>query len=271
MPTSAVLDDIMRSATFPQSSAEMQNTQPPASDLSINTRFSANTTSPFSTVPQPTSAYASPMHANLDLDMTSPYQTMPLSMDMNDPLSMMPTDMNMFPNTQFTGNLMDPSSTHDFTTATATTTNTTTTTPTAAANMPLPPQDQYRSESSSATPDIRSNVPTRTSSSQDQSSLRSTPLAKSDEQSSSSINPSQMTLQPLKNREPVTLSTGNTVNPTAFTDMTFPWQTPVGGFPSTMHSNPHINTQFKNAYSSTGFDMLGVLVRRRADMCVLQV
>jgi hypothetical protein len=27
-----------------------------------------------------------------------------------------------------------------------------------------------------------------------------------------------------------------------------------------MTSNPHMKTQFKNAYSSTGFDMLGVLV-----------
>jgi hypothetical protein len=39
-----------------------------------------------------------------------------------------------------------------------------------------------------------------------------------------------------------------------------PWSAPAGGFPSTMHQNPHMKTQFKNAYSSTGFDMLGVLV-----------
>lgn len=40
----------------------------------------------------------------------------------------------------------------------------------------------------------------------------------------------------------------------------FPWQ-PVGGsWPSTMVNKPHMQSAYKNAYSSTGFDMLGVLV-----------
>ncbi|KAH0273584.1 hypothetical protein KCU91_g5850, partial [Aureobasidium melanogenum] len=41
----------------------------------------------------------------------------------------------------------------------------------------------------------------------------------------------------------------------------FNWPTPEGGWPSTMTGRPHMHSQYKNAYSSTGFDMLGVLMR----------
>ncbi|KAI5361324.1 Putative PAS domain, Zinc finger, GATA-type, Zinc finger, NHR/GATA-type, PAS domain superfamily [Septoria linicola] len=41
----------------------------------------------------------------------------------------------------------------------------------------------------------------------------------------------------------------------------FPWELPEGGWPSTMAGKPHIESVYKNAYSSTGFDMLGVLMR----------
>lgn len=40
----------------------------------------------------------------------------------------------------------------------------------------------------------------------------------------------------------------------------FPWEAPEGGWPSTMVGKPHMTSAYKNAYSSTGFDMLGVLV-----------
>lgn len=40
----------------------------------------------------------------------------------------------------------------------------------------------------------------------------------------------------------------------------FPWDMPEGGWPSTMVGKPHMQSVYKNAYSSTGFDMLGVLV-----------
>ena len=38
------------------------------------------------------------------------------------------------------------------------------------------------------------------------------------------------------------------------------WEPQEGGWPSTMVNRPHMQTSYKNAYSSTGFDMLGVLV-----------
>jgi len=41
----------------------------------------------------------------------------------------------------------------------------------------------------------------------------------------------------------------------------FPWEPPEGGWPSTMSGKPHMGSVYKNAYSSTGFDMLGVLMR----------
>lgn len=40
----------------------------------------------------------------------------------------------------------------------------------------------------------------------------------------------------------------------------FDWDAPEGGWPSTMSGRPHMQTTYKNAYSSSGFDMLGVLV-----------
>lgn len=42
----------------------------------------------------------------------------------------------------------------------------------------------------------------------------------------------------------------------------FPWEEPPGGWPSTIIGRPHTNpqSQYKNAYSTSGFDMLGVLV-----------
>lgn len=40
----------------------------------------------------------------------------------------------------------------------------------------------------------------------------------------------------------------------------FAWDTPEGGWPTTMTGRPHMSSVYKNAYSSTGFDMLGVLV-----------
>jgi hypothetical protein len=40
----------------------------------------------------------------------------------------------------------------------------------------------------------------------------------------------------------------------------FPWVPEGGSWPSTMVNKPHMQSAYKNAYSSTGFDMLGVLV-----------
>lgn len=52
------------------------------------------------------------------------------------------------------------------------------------------------------------------------------------------------------------------VNPANYNpnNQRFDWDAPEGGWPSTMTGRTHMQTTYKNAYSSTGFDMLGVLV-----------
>lgn len=47
----------------------------------------------------------------------------------------------------------------------------------------------------------------------------------------------------------------------------FPWVPEGGSWPSTMVNKPHMQSAYKNAYSSTGFDMLGVLVCYNRLMC----
>lgn len=52
----------------------------------------------------------------------------------------------------------------------------------------------------------------------------------------------------------------------------FNWEAPEGGWPSTMINRPHMQTsQYKNAYSSTGFDMLSVLVCPTCSMLFWQI
>ncbi|KAF2685514.1 white collar [Lentithecium fluviatile CBS 122367] len=241
------MDGLIRSGTYPRTTGEMQNERGPVSDLVINTQFT-NGNSPFSNIP----AYASPMHpnANMDMEMTSPYPDMSLPID--DSLMMGRSDMNMFPNTQFTAPMMDSPVTQDFSSLP--------TAPTQDPNLSMPPPDQYRSNSSSATPDARSKGPTPASS-QDQSSMRSGSRPQSEHQTSSNSVPNQMADASMKNQEPIALPTGQDLPPESFNHIKFPWAVPTGGFPSTRTQNPHMQTQFKNAYSSTGFDMLGVLMR----------
>jgi hypothetical protein len=232
------MPQVMRASTFPQQSADMPSDQLPANDLAINTHFST-ANSPFGNIP----AYASPMHPNasVDMDMASPY--------MNDSLILGP-DMSLFSNPQYPGNVIESSVTQDFTSPLPP--------PQQDGTLPMPPPDQYTSASSSATPDGRSKATTRAGS-QDQNSMRSNSRPQSENLSSSSQTmPTQITNASVRNQESVPLSANQTVN--TFSQLNFPWTEPSGGFPSTKNSNPHIKTQFKNAYSATGFDMLGVLV-----------
>ena len=56
---------------------------------------------------------------------------------------------------------------------------------------------------------------------------------------------------------PLPVNSGN-YNPN---NQGFNWDAGENGWPSTMVGRPHMQTSYKNAYSSTGFDMVGVLVR----------
>jgi PAS domain-containing protein len=257
------MEDMMRNnPSFPRTTREMQHERNGTADLAINTQFQGQH-SPFSTMAAPGSAYASPMHpsASLDMDM-SPYPNgMSMSMDMDGSLTMMQTDINLFPNNQFNTQMMDSPVNQEFIGPMPA--------PNQDGTMPaLQSQDLFKPPSMSNTPEARSGgsgIPSRTSS-QDQNSMRSNSRPHSEQHSSSkgSTTPTQMSLTSLKNQQPIQQETGldlpkeqmNQIN-----DFKLPWNPPSGGFPSTMHSNPHMKTQFKNAYSSTGFDMLGVLMR----------
>lgn len=259
---SAGMGNMMRNnPSFPSSMAEMQNDRNASSDLAINTQFQGQS-SPYAGMAAQGSAYASPLHATAQLDMNmSPYPNgMSMAMDMDDSLDMMQGDMNMFPNNQFNTPVMESPLRQEFIGPM----------PPSTENTPisgLQQQDHFKRPSLSNTPEGRSGtstMPSRTSS-QDQSQ-RSTSRPQIEQHMSSRNNdtPTQMSLASLKKQQPIAQDPGLDLPEKKMhqiDDFKLPWNPPAGGFPSTMHQNPHMKTQFKNAYSSTGFDMLGVLMR----------
>lgn len=257
--SNAPMDGMMRgSTTFPRTSIDMQPDRLPTTELAINTQYQAQN-SPFSAMNGPGSAYASPMHQknSLDMSMTAFSNGMNMPLDMDDSLNIMPTDMNMYPPSRFNASMMTSPIQQDF-----------------VGPQPAPSQDntvsamqrpklhQNRSMSSH-TPETRSagsGFQSRAGS-QDQSSIPSRPQS---EQHSSTNVPTRMSLTSMKNQQPIAQDPGQdlsqeTINK-QFNNANLPIKPPPGGFPSTMHSNPHMKTEFRNAYSATGFDMLGVLV-----------
>ncbi|KAL5396987.1 hypothetical protein PMIN06_013020 [Paraphaeosphaeria minitans] len=255
--SAAAMDAMLPTAAFPRTSSELQNDRVPAADLAINTQYAQpNPNSPFANAG---SAYASPLQHNgpLEMDM-SPYPgAMPMPLDMNDPMGMLPNDMNMFPNSAFGPTMMNSPVAQDFGAP-----------PTSApqdSNVGMAAPAHFRSEPSSTTPNVHSNMPTRTGS-QAESQPRSHSRSNSHNPQIPSQNGTQMSKQSLANQGPIQLEPEHQVpqqryEEASFTKNNFPWVTPAGGFPSTKDRNPHSQTQFKNAYSSTGFDMLGVLMR----------
>lgn len=255
LQTGADLNGIMHDdSSYPRTSRDTQNNRQPAADLSINTELT-NHNSRYSAIPGSGSTYASPMHPSvsmdMDMDMTSPYpnnMTMPL--DMHEPLGIVPSDMNMFSNSQYTNSMMNSPASPEFVCPQPAL-------PSDPNNAGLQAPDQFRNTSLSTTPDQRSSKPTRTNS-RDQSSTPSTSQPHSENPPSSKNVPTPMSLRA---QEGGAQPPQQEISAEALGQIKFPWRTPPGGFPSTMHSKPHMNTQFKNAYSSTGFDMLGVLMR----------
>ena len=262
--STAAMDNILRNNTaFPRTTGDLHNTQLPAADLAINTQFQGQN-SPFPAMSAPNSAYASPMHqkGSLDMNMTSFQSGMAMPMDMDDSLSMMPTDMNMFSGSQFNGPMLDSPINQEFVgpMPPATSDNNSSNTPT------MQSQDQFARPSLSNTPEVKSGRSSflSRSESQDHSSMRSNSRPQSEHHSSTSI-PTRMSLASMKNQQPIrqdpTQDRPKEVLNKQLQEVKNPsWVPPAGGFPSTMHDNPHMKTQFKNAYSSTGFDMMGVLV-----------
>ena len=278
------MDNMMRTNTFPGPTNDM-----PGADLAIKTQFS-NAASPFSTIAAPGSNYASPIHANADLDMgMSPYpNAMNMSLDMDDSLNnMMQTDMNMFGNNQFNPGIIEsPINTNPNPINQGTDFIGPLPAPQRGSNLVgqhaiagVQHQNQnqnqnqmhnhFKSPSMSNTPDGRSgpsgpSLPSRQNSQGQDNSRSSREQSTQRPDTDSAQTATQLSLTSLENQRPVAQDpTENLSNEKLqrIKNMKLPWHEPPGGFPSSRHSNPHMKTQFKNAYSSSGFDMLGVLMR----------
>jgi PAS domain-containing protein len=310
MASTTSMDNMMRNNTFPRPTSDMHPDRMPGADLVIKTQFS-NATSPFSTMAAPGSTYASPMHANAELDMSmSPFPNpMNMPLDMDDSLGMMQSDMNMFSNTQFNPSMMEsPVNTNPNPNTNPVNQGTDFIGPLPApqkgSNMVgqhqfggMQPQNQqqqsqnqnqnhvqhqiqnrahghFNSPSMSGTPDGRSgpsgpSLPSRQNShgqGQGQGQSRSSSRQQSEQRhdTNNGASATQLSLSSLENQKPIALDPTKDLPKEELDrikNMKLPWQEPPGGFPSMMNSNPHMKTQFKNAYSSSGFDMLGVLMR----------
>jgi PAS domain S-box-containing protein len=234
VPIGADMDAMLRNdSSFPQTAPRNMQNNRNSADLSINTQIN-NHNSRLNTISTPASNYTSPLHTSvsMDMDMTSPYpNSMPITLDMHEALGMMPSDMNMFSNNQFSNSMMESPTNPDFV-------NSQPTQPTDSNATNFQTSDQFRNASLSTTPDDPSSRDLSNT------SPASQPLSE----------------QPSMSQESVTIPQQE-ISAEALGQIKFPWRTPPGGFPSTMRSKPHMGTRFKNAYSSTGFDMLGVLMR----------
>lgn len=239
-----------------RNSGYQQRRRPSAGDLSLDTRLH-NAQQQYDNMAPPGS-YASPLAptTGLDMGMTSPYVSagLSMSMDMQDPsLSMMNagdgTPMQMYSQAQFASPLMGSPIGPDFTDPMH---------PIPDAGENAGPGSMDLNIASEATPELH-----RHDSQEQHSAPQSAPQsAHSSRPQNGNMSQAQSVPSPSHN--------GNTPygseRPQPIPNVTpmgqqLPWTTPPGGFPSTMSKRPHMETQFKNVYSSTGFDMLGVLMR----------
>lgn len=223
MQPGAGMDGMMRGGTaYPRTSSEMQNDRVPTTDLAINTQFS-NQNSPFPTMQAPGSAYASPLHpsVSLDMDMASPYpNTMSVPLDINDPsLAMMGADMNMFSGTQFPTPMMDSPINQDFVGPMPPLTD-----PGATS---LQPTDHFGNRAMSATSDTRSSLPTRTNS-QEQSSTRSSSRPQSEQHQTPKNLQNHIPSAPVPSQDPAAMPPQQDISSDTFPNIKFPWTTPPG-------------------------------------------
>jgi hypothetical protein len=225
----AGMEDLMRNNPSFSRAGDMQHGRN-NNDLGINTQYQGQN-SPYPNMAAPGSAYASPLHANgqLDMDM-SPYpNNMSMAMDMDDSLNMMSSDMSMFPNSQFNTPMMDSPAAQEF-----------------IGPMPAPSQESnasampgdFKRPSLSNTPEARSGLSGRQASrtsSQDQNSMRSQSRPQSEQHSSSKSSnfATQMTLSSLKKQQPIALDPSQDLPDEKMiqaNNFKNSWKPPPGGF-----------------------------------------
>jgi len=245
------------------------NQSPVHGGLSLQSGFGNSNT--YSNMGPPGSSYASPMHSTTpnSINMSGQYNSSSLSMamDMTDSMGgMMNEDMNpmdMFRHQQSFSPMMESPMHTDFNpTMSGLSTNH------GASGM-----DMDSTKSHTVTPDVRTSSTPRTNS-QDQatkseSSSRQPPESTQTPTShlqdapygpASPQKPSQPAPPEPSKSERKSSATKNQMLVSG-QQIDVPWEVPAEGYPSTMFSRPHMSTSFTNAYSTTGFDMLSVLMR----------
>ncbi|KAF2760706.1 hypothetical protein EJ05DRAFT_473331 [Pseudovirgaria hyperparasitica] len=258
------LDEMMRNTSFPETSTNPQLRRQTSTNALVNGPTFSGQGSPYTSMAMGGSTYASPIHANTNLDMeianTFGPTSLSMAMDMTDPSlnNLMNGDANsmMFGTDQFGSPVLNSPMAPDFSSLQA---NPQQRPPPSVPTLRSQPSQDGKSPypkseaQSSATPDFRAS---RLGSQEQSTRHNSTQGSLSASNQGSSSNVPQVAQ--FRND---TSSTHQ--NNTATSQIIkVPWTAPEGGYPSTMgNARPHMESQYKNAYSSTGFDMLGVLMR----------
>lgn len=278
---------------MPDNSSSVQNPQQgdfgsraSNNDLALQTTFSGSNSAYSNIMQHPSSAYASPAHATsaMDMNMNNSFVDAGLAAQMD--LSV-DHDMGNFGNDQMNMGLYNTAQYGDSTMASPMHNDHSKSTPTSvhgrgyeggngvASGM----NSQYgggRSDHSSIAqhnsrqqqthhrPDVASPLRTELTS---QGAGMNTPMSASRQHANSGFTaqPQRRTSAPNQAGESQKFNGVNrtpNVDPSNYNpnNQGLDWKQPEGGWPSTMIGRPHMQSAFKNIYSSTGFDMLGVLV-----------
>ncbi|KAI5277081.1 hypothetical protein E4T47_00160 [Aureobasidium subglaciale] len=221
-------------------------------------------TSSFMPMMPPTSSYQSPANlSNMDMDLNSPYINTPMhmsSLGYNSPNIERP--MPMYSHNSYHGMMNSPLNTsvpnHMYAQS-----------PEAGGN-PNPPKRPSLENSHSRSSNSQTMQPSHRHSRQPTPQRQNSSRPQQPQRQHSGFPAQPQNPQP-GSRQDVGMDRGrrgdsgvgpqpdaSRYNPN---NQNFNWPTPEGGWPSTMTGKPHMHSQYKNAYSSTGFDMLGVLMR----------
>ncbi|KAF2433841.1 hypothetical protein EJ08DRAFT_583371 [Tothia fuscella] len=226
-----------------------QHRRPSNMDLSINTQFPSQ--NQYAQMDPSGSVYASPMPVSsaLDMDMQSPYirsaglpSGIPMSMDMN-------INPDLYGPSQYQHSPMMTSPVHqDFSNS-----NLGHIQDQGGGGM-SPSKPFHQASSNGATPKFLPSV-SRTTSAENtnQSGGRKGSLS------------AQTSMPPPKNTTPSYASPPRPPQPTGPPQMingnALPWAAPSEGWPGTMAGRPHTETQYKDIYAPSGYNLMEILVR----------
>ena len=271
------IDGMMRpAASLSRHNSETQlNRQNISGHLALNTQIPDQNPQAFAGLGPSSSTFPSPLPVNpaIDLDMNSPYMAshLPTPMDLSDTAmnAMMnadPATVNFFPHPQFSTSIAAPQMRQNF--ANPAKAN--------AMDISTPNANQKESFISNQSPQSANATQAQSLSPHD-GNIMTTQA----QNASNQVPSTQATNAQFKQNSISSEKASQSRLPNSMNEMKFSWTTPpgkffsnstalrlnmclsdiyTGGFPSTMNNRPHTESQFKNAYSSTGFDMLGVLV-----------